>query len=297
MDRIVHSDHCRWLHTEEGWADYDPRIGLDTGACHRFRNKVWGYYRANCRDFEWRQEISSYRVFVSEIMLQQTQTARVVPKFNEFIGRFPDFQTLASAPFSEVLRYWKGLGYNRRAKYLQESAAAIHELYGDILPEDPELLVRLPGIGPATAASMIVFAHNLPLAFVETNIRTVFIYFFFPHHHKVRDSEVMALASRTLDQNDPRQWYYALMDYGVMLKKTVGNFGRKSSSYRKQSRFQGSDRQLRGMILQILLDRKAVSEDELTKLLPETPGRLRRVIDGLCADKIIVSRSNRLFLS
>ena len=282
---------------DEDWTDFDPGAGLGLRKCRRFRNVIQEYYAANRRDFDWRRKISPYRVFVSEIMLQQTQTARVIPKFAEFLERFPDFETLASAPFPEVLRYWKGLGYNRRAKYLQDSAAAILDLHGGTLPENPDLLVKLPGIGPATAASMIVFTYNIPLSFIETNIRTVFIYFFFPDRHKVHDSEVMALVGETLDRDNPRQWYYALMDYGVMLKKTVGNLGRKGSGYKKQSRFEGSDRQLRGRILELLLERETISEKNLARLLSESPERCLRIAATLCDEKILVRKNGALFLS
>lgn len=296
MSRVQHSSHSLFTPGEEELTEFEPGRGLGPQKCSRFRKIVQDYYVSNRREFDWRQKISPYRVFVSEIMLQQTQTQRVVPKFSEFICRFPDFKTLAEAPFSEVLRYWKGLGYNRRAKYLQASATTIIELHGGILPEDPDLLVRLPGIGPATAASMIVFAYNRPLAFIETNIRTVFIYFFFPHRQKVLDSEIMSLVSETLDRDDPRQWYYALMDYGVMLKKNVGNLGRKSSGYKKQSRFEGSDRQLRGKILQLLLDHGTMSEEALAELLQEDPERTRSIVSALCDEKILVRHDNRVLL-
>jgi A/G-specific adenine glycosylase len=160
--------------------------------------------------------------------------------------------------------------------------------YGGELPDDPGELVRLPGIGPATAASICVFACNRPLPFVETNIRTVFIHFFFNNKGAVHDRDILPLVEETLDRQRPREWFYALMDYGVMLKKTVGNLNRRSRHYAKQARFEGSDRQLRGRILQLLLDHQEVTEADICGLLKEPGDRITRVTGALREEGIIV---------
>ena len=138
----------------QNWDQFFQKNGVFPASFSRFRSIIFHYYLGHRREFPWREEISPYRVFVSEVMLQQTQTSRVVPKFDKFITKFPNFEALAEADFSEVLRSWKGLGYNRRARYLQEAAEIVADRYAGNLPDDPDLLVTLPGIGPATAASM-----------------------------------------------------------------------------------------------------------------------------------------------
>ncbi|MBT8334156.1 MAG: A/G-specific adenine glycosylase, partial [Deltaproteobacteria bacterium] len=218
---------------QQSWQEFFTRTGLCRETYRRFRSIIFHYYFTHQRIFSWRSHITPYRVVVSELMLQQTQTIRVAEKFEPFITAFPDFNSLARARFAEILTVWKGLGYNRRAKYLQDIAQMVIQQYGGSLPDDPDTLRLFPGIGPATAASICAFAYNAPTVFLETNIRTVFIHFFFAEKTTVHDRDILPLVEQTLDSQRPREWYYALMDYGVMLKKTIGNLGRRSSHYTK----------------------------------------------------------------
>jgi A/G-specific adenine glycosylase len=286
-----------WLPFKQSWPEFLEQTGVGRVSFRRFRSIIFHYYFSHRREFPWRENITPYRVFISEVMLQQTQTNRVVPKFIDFTTQFPDFQTLAEADFSEVLRVWKGLGYNRRARYLQEAAEMVTDQFGGELPDDPGQLLALPGIGPATAASICTFAFNTPHAFIETNIRTVYIHFFFPNSACVDDRQILPLVKQTIDHEHSREWYYALMDYGVMLKKTIGNLNRKSRHYSKQSRFEGSDRQLRGKILQLLLENNVVWIDDTADVLGENPERIERVVSSLCSDNLVVRDQNRLTLS
>lgn len=276
------------------WSRLLETQGICTETLELFCSEIYRYYRNQGREFSWRSELSPYRVLVSEIMLQQTQTGRVEEKFSVFVERFPYFKALAEAPFSEVLRHWKGLGYNRRAKYLHDIARTVVDQFDSVLPDDPEVLVGFPGIGRATAASICVFAFNQPHAFIETNIRTVFIHFFFPDRSGVADGEILDLVELTVDRDNPRDWYYALMDYGVMLKKTVGNLSRKSRGYRKQSRFEGSDRQLRGRILDLLLQHSHMDAPTAAARLEHSEGRITSLLKGL-ADEGLVSEENGNF--
>jgi len=213
----------------------------------------------------WREKITPYRIVVSEVMLQQTQTPRVAKKFDSFLKKFPSFQKLAAAPLSTVLKEWQGLGYNRRALNLHRLAQTIKEK----LPKTYEELLELPGIGPNTAGSILAFAYNLPRPFIETNIRTVFIHFFFKNHKgKVEDKKLMPLIEATLDKKNPREWYYALMDYGAFLKKTQINTSRSSKHHIQQTKFKGSNRELRSNILKILLE-KPQSFEFIIKNFPE----------------------------
>ncbi len=278
------------------WAALFDEHGLGAETVEFFQDHIRTFYRRWGRSFSWRSEISPYRVLVSEIMLQQTQTARVENKFAPFIDRFPGFAELAAAPLSDILRCWKGLGYNRRAKYLHDTARHIVSDFGAELPDDPLILQGFPGIGKATAASICVFAFDRPIPFLETNIRTVYIHFFFAGQVMVSDRPLMDLVARTMDRKHPRHWFYALMDYGVMLKKNVGNLNRKSSSYTKQSRFAGSDRELRGRILQVLLDRGQIDINELPGLLSEPAERVVMLVESLGSEGLVKKEKNLLRL-
>ncbi len=218
----------------------------------KFQTKIWEYYQVNGRDFVWRQKITPYYVVVSEIMLQQTQTARVAEKFPKFIKLFPNFTTLAQATPAQVIMTWQGLGYNRRALFLRELARKIINEYKGKLPNTPEELITLPGIGKNTAGSIMAFAFNQPVVFIETNIRAVFLHEFFPSQTEVSDTELLPLIEATVSKDRPRDWYYALMDYGVLLKKENKNTSRASKHHQKQSVFKGSQRAVRGEILRIL---------------------------------------------
>lgn len=270
--------------------------GLSSTVINEVRQIIWSYHAASRRSFPWREYISPYHVVVSEVMLQQTQTYRVEQKFVAFVERFPTFESLANAPFDEVLRYWKGLGYNRRAQNLQRIAQAIHTEHCDIVPNNPELLQKLPGLGAATASSICTFIHNTPTAFLETNVRTVLIYFFFDASRPVHDKELLPIAEKLLDRTQPREWYYALMDVGVLLKKRVGNLTRLSNAYTKQSRFEGSRRQIRGKILELLLASPARSMQELESLVNDKQARTAEVIEELLREKFLVLKNNVLYL-
>ena len=223
----------------------------------QFTETVWNYYKENARDLPWRLtdpdgSLDPYKILVSEIMLQQTQAPRVVPKYAEFLGIFPDVKTLAAAPLEKVLLHWSGLGYNRRAKFLWQAAQMAVNIYKGKIPDDEVGLVSLPGVGTNTARAVLAYAFNRPVTFIETNIRTVYIHHFFEDSDAVHDKEILSLVDSTLDTEHTREWYWALMDYGTFLKKTVGNGSRRSAHYTKQSAFAGSKRQIRGKIIKIL---------------------------------------------
>lgn len=237
---------------------------------HSFPSLVRNFHHTHPRTLPWREKPTPYRVFISEIMLQQTQAPRVIPKFNSFIKKFPDFKSLAKAPLSKVLKEWQGLGYNRRALYLKQSAEIIVSKYTGKLPDNPILLDELPGIGHYTAGAIVAFAFNKPTVFIETNIRSVFIYHFFKNSKvKIPDSKILPLIEKYLDHKNPREWYSALMDYGTHIKTNEINPSRKSSHHVKQSNFKGSNRELRGKILKYLLENGPTSQKKLLKLYPD----------------------------
>jgi A/G-specific adenine glycosylase len=215
-----------------------------------------GHYRANRRDLPWRHTTDPYRILVSEMMLQQTQVERVVPFYKKFVRRFPSARSLARSPFSEVLRHWQGLGYNRRAKYLHLAARQIAERGFPRWPEDIE---ALPGVGRYTARAVAAFAFNEPVVLIETNVRTVFIYHCFKNRKRVSDKAILPLVEHALAHSgmEPKDFYAAVMDYGAHLKKSGVKLNQKSAHYSKQTKFAGSARQLRGSIMRELLKHHA----------------------------------------
>ncbi len=234
------------------------------------------------RDLPWRRTRDPYEIWLSEVMLQQTQVPRVQARWTEWLDRFPSVFALAEASTADVLAAWQGMGYNRRALALKSAAEEIVRVYDGVFPRDTRSLVALPGIGPATAQGIRSFAFDLPGVYLETNVRTVFLHHLFPDVPAVPDKELVSLVeaacpagSRAAEKVDaaverfavpqdvddtPRSWYYALLDYGAYLKKTVPNPSRRSKSYTRQSKFEGSRRQKRAAIVRLLLDAQARGE-------------------------------------
>lgn len=238
------------------------------------------------RDLPWRRTRDPYIIWLSEVMLQQTQVPRVEARMPAWLERFPTIDALAQASASDVLEAWQGMGYNRRALALHAAARTISERYGGVMPQDTAALRALPGIGPATAQGIRAFAFDLPGVYLETNVRTVILHHLFPDVPGVPDRELTPLVEATCpaspgaaaadvpyaepqDADDtPRSWYYALLDYGAHLKKTVPNPSRRSAGYTRQSRFEGSRRQKRAEVVRMLLaartePRGGLTEDEV----------------------------------
>jgi A/G-specific adenine glycosylase len=253
-----------------------PRAASTIGA---FRDLVMEHFARAGRDLPWRRDLDPYGILVSEVMLQQTQVERVASRWDRFLDRFPTFEALASAPLAEVLAEWQGLGYNRRAANLKRIAEEVVAHHGGALPSDPAVLRGLPGLGPATAASVSVFAYGTRAAFIETNIRAVYLHVFFADRDDVTDREIMPIAEVALP-DDARTWHWALMDYGSMLKRTLPNPSRRSAHHTRQSRFEGSRRQLRGRVLRALLAAPGMTSEELGAAV-DGDDRLADVVDAL----------------
>lgn len=253
-----------------------------------FKEIIWDYYRKAGRDLPWRRpETSAYEILVSEMMLQQTQVSRVIPKYQLFLDQFPSIQDCASATLGEVIAAWSGLGYNRRAKYLHEASRVLRDIKQ---PWSIDQLIAQRGIGSNTAAAVCTYAYNTPHIFIETNIRTVYIHHFFSDAETVSDTELIPFIEATLDYDHPREWYWALMDYGSFLKQTAGNATRRSKLYSKQSVFAGSNRQIRGQILKQLASTDMLEVD-LHELL--TDERSGAILNQLLKEGL-VARSGRI---
>lgn len=225
---------------------YEPTLDFDI-----FRSTVWERGLEQYRDLPWRRTQDPYAIWLSEVMLQQTQVSRVDGRWQRWLERFPSVESLADAQQADVLEEWQGMGYNRRALSLLRAARSIVD--AGSFPTELRELVALPGIGPATAAGIRAFAFNLPGVYLETNVRTVFLHELFPSREGVPDKALVPLVEAACPEDDARGWYYALLDYGAWLKRTVPNPSRRSSAHVRQKSFEGSHRQKRAEVVRILL--------------------------------------------
>jgi len=272
----------------------------------RLRRRILGWYADNRRDLPWRRTTDPYAILVSEVMLQQTQVSRVVPKYEQWLASLPTLEALAGAPLEDVLRLWSGLGYNNRARRLRECALAVcaaayegRAADGALaagatpvpgatrasLPRDAAALRALPGVGPYTARAVLVFAYNDDLAAVDANVRRVLTHELgLPRD--LQDRRLQAIADAALPRGRSRDWHNALMDYGalVLTARATGIAPRT-----RQSAFEGSRRWYRSRLLRMLLDEGAqavpalaarleVPEADATELvaLLERDGLVRR---------------------
>lgn len=252
-----------------------------------FRRVVYGFYRHHKRALPWREDITPYRVLVSEIMLQQTQVERVIDKYLPFLSLFPDFPSLASASLRDIMLAWQGLGYNRRALLLKRLSERVVERHGADLPADRDELHALPGVGEATAGAVLAFAFNVAVPFIETNIRRVIIHHFFQGADKISDRQIMPVVVAVLDRENPRDWYWALMDYGSFLGRAVDNPNRRSAHYNRQGPFAGSDRKVRGEVIRALLGTEAMSADDIASVTGLNAGRLVRTLGAMMQDGLV----------
>lgn len=254
----------------------------------KFRRVVWAQYRKSGRhDLPWREGHDSYRILVSEVMLQQTQVDRVIPFYERFLKEFPTAADLAQAPLSKVLKNWQGLGYNRRAKMLQQAAKDIVGRFGNRFPESIEEIESLSGVGPYTARAVAAFAFNQGVPVIETNIRTVIIHHFFPKKKKVSDTEIEKILVQVLPKGKSREWYSALMDYGSHLKRSGISHNARSRHHVKQAKFKGSLREVRGAILRLLTEEKS-SLIKITKLFAASrTNQVGKALEGLITEGFV----------
>ncbi len=293
----------------------------------QFKKTIWDYYKKNGRhNLPWRKTKDPYKILISEVMLQQTQVTRVIEKYKSFLEKFPTVEALAKAPLKDVLLEWQGLGYNRRAKYLKLCAEKVVTEYRGKFPKNLKELVALPGIGPATAGDILAFAYNIPVPVIETNIRSVFIHFFkgvegaladtqtntyarsnlraetpSPPSSKFRkvsslisDKELLPFIEQTLDMKNPREWYWALFDYGAYLKQTR-NPNTQSKHYVKQSPFKGSNREKRSQILKLILE-KPRTEKEIIKTLGYESEVIHKNLKQMIKENLIKKEKGKFFV-
>lgn len=258
-----------------------------------FQELIWEQGRAHYRTMPWRDEPLLYNVLVSEIMLQQTQVSRVLTKYTLFMQAFPTIEALAQAPLSAVLTQWQGLGYNRRAKFLHEAAKYV---VANGTPTSIHELVALPGVGKNTAGAIMNYVYETPTAYIETNIRTVYFEHFFSNSTEVSDAQLLASVESTLDQEHPREWFYAIMDYGAYLKSVGSARLTQSKHYKKQPPLVGSVREVRGYILALLSNGPATKAD-IILARPAFADRLEAAVLGLLADGLVTEAGGKLKLT
>jgi A/G-specific adenine glycosylase len=227
----------------------------------QFQKKILSWYSEYKQDFPWRKTRDPYHILVSEVMLQQTQVSRVIPKFNDWLKRFPTIESLAKAPVSEVLRQWSGLGYNRRALFLKKAAVEIVEKYNGNFPQDEKILRTLPGIGEYTARALLCFAFNKQISVVDTNVRKVILVTFFNGGNLMTEKEIISIAEQLLPVGSAYDWNQALMDYSRTM------LGKEKIQIPKQSKFLGSRRYYRGQIIKLLLQKKKIPIDKIGQLI------------------------------
>jgi len=257
-----------------------------------FQTTVLDYYKTHGRHaLPWRETHDPYHILVSEVMLQQTQVARVIPYFTRWLSVFPDVHTLAKVPFSKVLRMWQGLGYNRRAKMLHQCAKMIVKEYKGVFPKKAEALQKLPGVGSYTAGAVTAFAYNHDTVFIETNIRTVVMHHFFTRTKKVNDAEIMSILEKVFPKGKARIWYSALMDYGAHLKKSGVRINTKAKGYVKQKKFAGSDREARGAILKALVQGPKPATLLINLFGTERRGQLKKQLPSLTKEGLIILKN------
>ncbi len=284
-----------------------------------FRATVLRWFGKNGRDLPWRRTRDPWRVLVSELMLQQTQVERVIPKYEAFVARWPTPAALARAPLGDVLRLWSGLGYNRRAKHLREAAKAVVARFGGRVPRRVEDLESLPGVGRYTARAVASFAFNDDVALWDTNVRRIFLRVFAGGEFARRvpdDGALEALLASALPKDRSRDWHGALMDFGSAV--CVGRNPRcgscplaascaaapsflsgrvpKSGLVKKQPAFGGSRRQGRGAIVRLLAGRRGgVAVDELAALCGRND--TGTLVDELAAEGLVTVRSGKAKLA
>ena len=265
-----------------------------------FQNIIWDYYRTNSRNgLPWRKKTDAYSVWISEVMLQQTQVDRVITFFRNWMKQFPTIKKLAQANQVELLRAWKGLGYNSRALRLKRAAEIIVRDHKGVFPKTYEAILELPGIGPYTAGAISAFAYNQSVTMIETNIRRVYLHHFFKDRANIHDKELLEIIGQTVDYSNPREWYWAIMDYGSYLGKIIPNPNKKSRHYTVQKKFKGSDREIRGKVLELLLTKKKQSIEQLTLQLQEVTSdqeRIEKILDQLDHEGFLTMNNGSVIL-
>lgn len=279
-----------------------------------FQQAVLALYQKTGRILPWRQAQDPYRVMVSEMMLQQTQVPRVIEKYSQWLKLFPTAQSLAVATPAEVIHAWAGLGYNRRALFLQRAAQAVSAQHS--FPSEYQELIKLPGVGPYTAAAICSFAYNQDIALVDTNVKRIYQLLVFGDDIEPTEKQLLAIAQQYLPEGRSRDWHNALMDVGTVISKERSAFAQQQKlkqlfpvlnqfalplvkdqplTRAKQSPFKQSRRYWRGRVVDLLRTHSQLTISEVKKILNppiETKYSLEEVVDSLVRDTLVVKEND-----
>lgn len=272
----------------------------------KFRRDLWRWWKQHRRDFLWRRTEDPYAILISEIMLQQTQADRVLPKYEAFMKRFPNITALSNARSASVIREWQGLGYNSRALWLKAAAQMIVANYRGAVPREEEELIALPGVGLYTAKAIRAFAWNLQSAPVDTNIRRILI----RHFGIVAENDLQTFANQMTPRGRSRDWSAMLMDFGALVctasNPSCAALGMKHilepKPGAKQKPFKDSDRFWRGRIVEVLRGQPEVSSAVLWREIERLGGtkiskaRVEHIVKSLLSDGLILKEKSTIKL-
>jgi A/G-specific adenine glycosylase len=291
----------------------ETAMDIDAQLVTQLQQRILAWYDEHARDLPWRRTRDPYAILVSEVMLQQTQVTRVIPKYEAFLARFPTLEALAAAPLADVLTLWSGLGYNNRAERLRRCALALRDDTaageaagpggaggGDptlppplALPRSAARLEHLPGIGPYTARAVMIFAHNADLAAVDANVRRVLIHELrLPRDIGLRETQRVAAA--VLPRGRAREWHNALMDYGsaVLTTRATG-----VPALSRQPAFAGSRRLYRARLVRLLLAESPRSRAAVPAALGLPADEAEQIIAALAHDALLRIEGDAIFLA
>ncbi len=258
-----------------------------------FQAKILSWYSANKRELPWRKSRDPYRILLSEIMLQQTQVSRVIPKYEAWLRALPTIDHLAKATTADVLSLWSGLGYNRRALFLQKAAKTIVFDHKGIWPQSVAELKNLPGIGEYTARAVACFAFDEQVAVVDTNVKKVIAVELFAGVLP-EDKTISKIADALLPHGKAYDWNQGLMDYAsTMLKK-------EKIPIPRQSTFKGSRRYYRGKIIKLLLERREIEEHEIISVISDAKANaehIQSILTDLKREGFILQKNEKIMIS
>jgi len=275
-----------------------PSPSIPDREVRRFQWLLFRWYKTYQRDLPWRKTHDPYKILVSEVMLQQTQVPRVIPKYVVFIKRYPTAASFAKAPTADILRLWSGLGYNRRAIYLKRATEIIADEWHNQWPRTIGELQKLPGVGLYTAGAILSFAFNKDVPLADVNMeRVIGRIFVGPVWPKLSQKQLLAVIAQVLPKNKSRLFPHAVMDLGAALnanddflaiwrKEFPALFIREPKTENRQPKWQGSNRQIRGAVLKSLQGGTKSTQD-LSMELSVSLSRLNELVSALASDGLV----------
>jgi A/G-specific adenine glycosylase len=261
-----------------------------------FQRMIFSWWESHRRDLPWRKTHDPYRILISEVMLQQTQVSRVLPKYEEFLTLFPDVQVLAGATVASVLRAWKGMGYNRRALYLHKTAQVVMSEHKGVFPMIESELLKLPGLGIYTVRALLVFAYKKDVAMVDTNVRQIITHYFFSGE-KQSATVVQKIADSLVPKGLSWEWHQALMDYGALAMSRIKP--KSPQSRKKAIPFRESNRFYRGRIMDLLRENTREENElvyEIATRYNKSEDLVEVILEGLVSEGLVVKKSTKISL-